>query len=259
MAAKYQLVLIRHGESQWNVDNKFTGWHDVPLSVKGEHESHDAGQVLREAGFKFDLAYTSVLKRAIKTLWNILEETDLMWIPVVRSWRLNERHYGALTGLNKQETVDQHGIEKVMIWRRSYATPPPPLESDSVYYPGNDPKYADVPTELLPFAESLATTGERVLPYWEQIITPSIKDGKKVVIAAHGNSLRALVKHLDNIPEDAITGLNIPTGVPLVYDLDENFQPVPHKDAIAPLSGHYIGNQDEIKSRIAGVANQTKA
>ncbi|RLN77590.1 hypothetical protein BBJ28_00000447 [Nothophytophthora sp. Chile5] len=258
-AAKYQLVLIRHGESQWNVDNKFTGWHDVPLSAKGENESHDAGKVLKEAGFKFDLAYTSVLKRAIKTLWNILEETDLMWIPVVRSWRLNERHYGALTGLNKQETVDKHGIEKVMIWRRSYATPPPPLDAASEYYPGNDAKYADVPKELLPFAESLATTGERVLPYWEQTIIPSIKAGKKIVIAAHGNSLRALVKHLDNIPEDTITGLNIPTGVPLVYDLDENFKPVPHPDAIAPLSAYYVGNQEEIKARIAGVANQTKA
>ncbi|KAI9919271.1 hypothetical protein PsorP6_017759 [Peronosclerospora sorghi] len=255
----YQLVLIRHGESQWNVDNKFTGWHDVPLSAKGELESREAGKVLQEGGWKFDVAYTSVLKRAIKTLWNILEATDLMWIPVIRSWRLNERHYGALTGLNKQETVDQHGIDKVMIWRRSYATPPPPLDAESPYYPGNDPKYADVPKALLPFAESLATTGERVLPYWEQTILPSIKEGKKVLIAAHGNSLRALVKHLDNIPENAITGLNIPTGVPLVYDLDENMKPVPHKDAIAPLSGYYIGNQDEIKARIAGVANQTKA
>lgn len=173
MAAKYHIVLIRHGESQWNVDNRFTGWHDVQLSIKGEQESHDAGKVLKAAGFRFDLAYTSVLKRAIKTLWNILEEMDLMWIPVIRSWRLNERHYGLLTGLNKQETVDQHGIDKVLIWRRSYATPPPPLDATSEYYPGNDLKYANVPKELLPFAESLATTGERVLPYWEQTIIPS--------------------------------------------------------------------------------------
>ncbi|DAZ97288.1 TPA: hypothetical protein N0F65_009821 [Lagenidium giganteum] len=259
MAAKYQLVLIRHGESQWNVDNRFTGWYDVPLSATGEKESHHAGTVLKEAGFKFDLAFTSVLKRAIKTLWNILEETDLMWIPVERSWRLNERHYGALQGLNKQETVDKHGIDQVMVWRRSYAIPPPELDATSEYYPGNDPKYADVPKELLPFTESLKTTGERVLPYWDNTIVPAIKSGKRVLIAAHGNSLRALVKHLDNISEDTITGLNIPTGVPLVYDLDENMRPVPHPDAIGPLSGRYVGNQEEIKARIAGVANQTKA
>lgn len=226
--------------------------------MTGENESHEAGKVLKSAGFVFDLAYTSVLKRAIKTLWNILEEIDLMWIPVNRSWRLNERHYGALTGLNKQETVEKHGLDQVMVWRRSYAIPPPALDASSPYYPGNDVKYADVPKEELPFTESLKTTGERVLPYWNDVIVPSIKEGKKIIIAAHGNSLRALVKHLDNIPEDSITGLNIPTGVPLVYDLDENFKPVPHADAIAPLTGRYVGNQEEIKARIAGVANQTK-
>ncbi|GLD94806.1 hypothetical protein PINS_up003431 [Pythium insidiosum] len=230
-----------------------------PLSATGEKESHDAGKVLKEHGFQFDMAYTSVLKRAIKTLWNILEEMDRMWIPVVRSWRLNERHYGALTGLNKQETVDKHGIDQVMVWRRSYAIPPPALDDASAYYPGNDVKYADVDKAELPFTESLKTTGDRVVPYWENTIIPSIKAGKKIIIAAHGNSLRALVKHLDNIAEDKITGLNIPTGVPLVYDLDENFKPIPHPDAIAPLTGRYVGNQEEIKARIAGVANQTKA
>ncbi|CAK4674168.1 hypothetical protein LEN26_014081 [Aphanomyces euteiches] len=259
MAAKYQIVLIRHGESQWNVDNKFTGWHDVPLSAAGEKESHEAGKVLKAAGFKFDVAYTSKLKRAIKTLWNVLEELDLMWIPVHRSWKLNERHYGALQGLNKQDTVAKYGIDQVMVWRRSYDIPPPALDESSEYYPGNDPKYADVPREELPFTESLATTKLRVLPYWNEVIIPSIKEGKKVLIAAHGNSLRALVQYLDDISSDAITGLNIPTGVPLVYDLDEDFKPVAHPLAIGPLSGHYVGNQDEIRARIAGVANQTKA
>ncbi|ETV70922.1 hypothetical protein H257_13674 [Aphanomyces astaci] len=259
MPGKYQIVLIRHGESQWNVDNRFTGWHDVPLSAVGEKESHDAGKALKVAGFSFDVAYTSVLKRAIKTCWNTLEELDLMWIPVNRSWKLNERHYGALQGLNKQDTVAKYGLDQVMVWRRSYSTPPPALDASSEYYPGNDPKYADVPREELPFTESLATTKLRVVPYWNDVIVPSIKAGKKVLIVAHGNSLRALVQHLDNISEDTITGLNIPTGVPLVYDLDENFHPIVHEHAIAPLSGHYVGNQEEIRNRIAGVANQTKA
>ncbi|KAF0700706.1 Aste57867_8760 [Aphanomyces stellatus] len=256
---KYQIVLIRHGESQWNVDNKFTGWHDVPLSEAGEKESHDAGKVLKAAGYHFDVAYTSKLKRAIKTCWNVLEELDLMWIPVNRSWKLNERHYGALQGLNKQDTVAKYGIDQVMVWRRSYDIPPPALDASSEYYPGNDPKYADVPREELPFTESLDTTKIRVVPYWDQVIVPAIKEGKKIVIVAHGNSLRALVQHLDNISKDTITGLNIPTGVPLVYDLDENFKPIRHELAIEPLSGHYVGNQEEIRARIAGVANQTKA
>ncbi|RHY34642.1 hypothetical protein DYB32_000790 [Aphanomyces invadans] len=182
-----------------------------------------------------------------------------MWIPVNRSWKLNERHYGALQGLNKQDTVAKYGIDQVMVWRRSYSTPPPALDASSEYYPGNDPKYADVPREELPFTESLATTKVRVVPYWNDVIVPSMKAGKKVLIVAHGNSLRALVQHLDNISEDTITGLNIPTGVPLVYDLDENFKPIVHEHAISPLSGHYVGNQVEIRGRIAGVANQTKA
>lgn len=186
-----------------------------------------------------------------------MEEMDLMWIPVIRNWRLNERHYGALQGLNKQETVDKHGMDQVMIWRRSYADPPPALDESSEYYPGNDPKYAVVAKELLPHCESLKTTSERFLPYWQEQIVPSIKDGKRLIIVAHGNSLRALVKHLDNIPDDKITGLNIPTGVPLVYDLDENLQPIPHELAIAPLSGQYLGNQSEIRGRIENVANQT--
>ncbi|KAL0590220.1 hypothetical protein ABG067_001865 [Albugo candida] len=256
--AKYQLVLIRHGESEWNVQNLFTGWCDVPLSSKGEDESRDAGKLLKDAGFVFDFAYTSVLKRAIKTLWNVLEEMNLMWIPTVSSWTLNERHYGSLTGLNKQETVDKHGLEQVMIWRRSFAIPPPPLDQTSEYYPGKDIKYQNIPREKLPLSESLKTTGERVLPFWRDTIVPSIQSGKRVLIAAHGNSLRALVQRLDQIPENVITGLNIPTGIPLVYDLDENMRPIPHPDAIAPLSGRYIGDLEDVRARIAGVANQTK-
>lgn len=256
--AKYQVVLIRHGESEWNLKNIFTGWFDAPLSTKGESEAQSAGQLLAKEGFKFDMAYTSVLKRAIRTLWYIMEEMDLMWIPVTRSWKLNERHYGALQGLNKQETVEKHGMDQVMIWRRSYAIPPPALDESSPYYPGNDPKYADVPKEDLPKTESLKITGERVVPYWDNEIAPQIKAGKRILIAAHGNSLRALVKQLDNISEDVITGLNIPTGVPLVYDLDENLKPIKHADSIGPLSGRYVGNQDDIRARIEGVANQTK-
>mmetsp|Transcript_8488 Transcript_8488/g.11127 ORF Transcript_8488/g.11127 Transcript_8488/m.11127 type:complete len:285 (+) Transcript_8488:108-962(+) len=257
-ANKHTLVLIRHGESQWNMENRFTGWYDIQLSEKGEGEAKAAGKLLAEEGFKFDLAYTSYLKRAIKTLWFTMEAVDQMHIPVVNAWQLNERHYGALTGLNKQETVDKHGKDQVLVWRRSYDIPPPPLEETSEHYPFNDPKYSALDKSECPLTESLKITLDRVLPYWEEKIVPEIKSGKNVVIAAHGNSLRALVKHLDNISEDTITGLNIPTAVPLVYELDDDMKPIPHPDGIAPLTGRYVGNQEDIKARILGVANQTK-
>uniref|UniRef100_A0AAV1UED3 Phosphoglycerate mutase n=1 Tax=Peronospora matthiolae TaxID=2874970 RepID=A0AAV1UED3_9STRA len=257
-ASKHTLVLIRHGESVWNKQNLFTGWYDVQLSDKGNQEAAAAGQLLKQEGFTFDVAYTSYLKRAIRTLWHVLEQTDQMWIPVHKTWRLNERHYGALTGLDKQATVEKHGAEKVLEWRRSYDIPPPELDPASEFYPGNDVKYRAVPKAQLPLAESLELTAARVLPEWHNTIVPSIKAGKNVVIAAHGNSLRALVKHLDDISEDEITGLNIPTGAPLVYHLDEDLKPVPHQDAIAPLSAFYLGDQDEIRNRILGVKNQTK-
>lgn len=248
--APIKLVLIRHGESQWNQENRFTGWADVPLSAKGIEEATQGGKLLKEAGFSFDIAYTSRLKRAIKTLWLALEELDLMWIPVVRSWRLNERHYGALQGLNKAETAQQYGDEQVLIWRRSFDTLPPELTTDSEYYPGNDPRYADLNSEQWPKAESLKTTIERVLPYWENTIAPDLKAGKKVLIAAHGNSIRALVKYLDHVSEDDIVGLNIPTGVPLVYEFDENLTPLRH---------YYLGDQDELASKMAAVAQQGSA
>eukprot|EP00639_Heterosigma_akashiwo_P017287 CAMPEP_0206385876 /NCGR_PEP_ID=MMETSP0294-20121207/15559_1 /ASSEMBLY_ACC=CAM_ASM_000327 /TAXON_ID=39354 /ORGANISM="Heterosigma akashiwo, Strain CCMP2393" /LENGTH=305 /DNA_ID=CAMNT_0053836717 /DNA_START=74 /DNA_END=991 /DNA_ORIENTATION=- len=256
--AKYKVVLIRHGESTWNQANKFTGWEDVPLSAKGVEEAKAGGKIMKELGYTFDLAYTSLLKRAINTLWLGLEELDLMWIPVKRSWRLNERHYGALTGLDKQETVDKHGIEQVTVWRRSYDIPPPPLDKASPYYPGNDRRYKDLPEEDLPVCESLLTTKERFMPVWEDEIVPDIKAGKRLLISAHGNTLRALVQHLDDIPSDVICELNIPTAVPLVYELDENLKPIPHPDAIAPLKGHYLGDQTAIRARIEGVKNQTK-
>lgn len=254
---KYQVVIIRHGESTWNDENKFTGWVDCPLSEKGLKEAKEAGKALKAANFVFDLAYTSVLRRAIHTLWLGLEELDLMWIPVKKSWRLNERHYGALQGLNKKETVAKHGIDQVNIWRRSYDIPPPPLDASSEYYPGNDPKYADVPKSELPFTESLKTTKERFLPLWEKEIVPDIKAGKRIVIAAHGNTIRALVQHLDGISEAEICELNVPTGVPLIYDLDADMKPVPHPDAIKPLQGHYLGDQEAIRAKILGVAAQT--
>lgn len=258
MKHTHTLVLIRHGESEWNKQNLFTGWYDVQLSAKGNEEAAAAGQLLKKEGYAFDVAYTSYLKRAIRTLWHVLEQSDQMWIPVFKTWRLNERHYGALTGLDKQATVDKHGAEKVLEWRRSYNIPPPDLDTASEYYPGNDVRYKDVSKNDLPLAESLELTAARVLPEWARTIVPNIRSGKNVLIAAHGNSLRALVKHLDNISEDEITGLNIPTGVPLVYHLDENLKPIPHKDAIAPLKAFYLGNQDEIRARILGVKNQTK-
>jgi len=240
------------------MENRFTGWYDICLSEKGEGEAKAAGEILRQHGFKFDLAFTSYLKRAIKTLWLTLEATDHMYIPVRNAWQLNERHYGGLTGLDKQETVDKHGKEQVMVWRRSYDIPPPPIDVNSPHNPRLDPKYAHLADKDCPLTESLALTLDRVLPYFQSTIAPEIKSGKNIVIAAHGNSLRALVKHLDGISEAEITGLNIPTAVPLVYELDDNLRPIPHPDAIAPLKGRYLGNQDDIRARILGVANQTK-
>lgn len=246
----YKLVLLRHGESTWNKENKFTGWTDVDLSEKGLSETKKAGKVLLKEGYTFDVAFTSVLKRAIRTLWITLDEMDLMWIPVYRSWRLNERHYGALQGLNKAETAAKFGDEQVLIWRRSYDTPPPKLEPTDERYPGNDPRYADLTKDELPLTECLKNTVERFLPYWHEEIAPVVKSGKKVIIAAHGNSLRALVKYLDNISDEDILKLNIPTGLPLVYELDENLK---------PLKSYYLGDPEEVKKAMAAVAAQGKA
>jgi len=254
----HKLVLVRHGESTWNDLNIFTGWADAELNEKGKKEANEGAKYLKEAGYTFDVAYTSVLKRAIKTLWIILEELDLMYIPIVNTWRLNERHYGALQGLNKQETVDRHGKDQVLVWRRSYDIPPPELDESSEWYPGNDPRYTGVDKSDLPKTESLKLTEDRFMPVWENEIAPAIKSGKKVLIAAHGNTLRALVKHLDNISSEEITGLNIPTGVPLVYELDDDLNVIPSADAIAPLQGYYLGDQDDIKARIGAVIAQTK-
>jgi 2,3-bisphosphoglycerate-dependent phosphoglycerate mutase len=251
----YKLVLIRHGESVWNKENRFTGWTDVDLSDKGMQEAADGGKLLKAEGFTFDIAYTSVLKRAIRTLWIVQEQMDLLWIPVSKSWRLNERHYGGLQGLNKSEMAAKFGDEQVHIWRRSYDVPPPALEKTDPRYPGNDPRYKNLKAEELPLTEDLKATVARVLPYWNQTITPVIKSGKKVVIAAHGNSLRALVKHLDNIPESEIVSLNIPTGIPVVYELDANLKPVEFK----PLLSRCLGDQEKIKAAMASVANQGKA
>mmetsp|Transcript_9741 Transcript_9741/g.11355 ORF Transcript_9741/g.11355 Transcript_9741/m.11355 type:complete len:312 (-) Transcript_9741:326-1261(-) len=258
LCMKYTLVLVRHGESTWNKENLFTGWADCPLSEKGIEEATAGGKLLKEGGYEFDVAYTSTLKRAIKTLWIVLEQMDLMYIPIVNTWRLNERHYGALQGLNKQETVDKYGKDQVLVWRRSYDIPPPDLDESSEHYPGNDPRYTNVDKADLPFAESLKLTEERFMVDWHNTLIPEIKSGKKILIAAHGNTLRALVKHLDNISEDEITGLNIPTGVPLVYELDEDMKPIPNADAIAPLQGKYLGDLDEVKARIGAVVAQTK-
>jgi len=247
--AVMKLVLVRHGESSWNKENKFTGWTDVDLSEKGRHEAGDAGEVLKAQGYTFDVAYTSVLKRAIRTLWIILDIMDLMWIPVHRSWRLNERHYGGLQGLNKSETARKYGEEKVLIWRRSYDICPPVLEKTDERYPGNDSRYKDLNETELPVTESLESTVKRFLPYWKDTIVPQIKDAKKVMIAAHGNSLRALVKHLDNVSEDEIIKLNIPTGIPLVYELDEQLKPIKH---------YYLGDPQAIKKAADAVANQGK-
>lgn len=258
LCMKHTLVLLRHGESTWNKENRFTGWVDCPLSDQGEEEAVSGGRLMREEGFDFDLAYTSTLKRAIKTLWLALEEMDAMYIPVVNSWRFNERHYGALQGLNKQETVDKHGKDQVLIWRRSYDIPPPPVDKSSPYFPGNDPIYKNVDPDILPLTESLKLTEERFIEYWHDTISPEIKSGKTILIAAHGNTLRALVKHLDDISSDEITGLNIPTGVPLVYRLDEDLKPIPHEEGIAPLTGRYLGNREDVIARIGAVMAQTK-
>ncbi len=246
----YTLVLIRHGESTWNKENRFTGWKDVPLSERGHEEAAAAGRLLRDEGFAFDEAYTSVLKRAIRTLWYVMEEMDLMWIPVVRSWKLNERHYGALQGLNKAETAAEHGEDQVKIWRRSYDVPPPALEKSDERYPGHDPRYVGLSDAELPATECLKDTVERVVPYWDEEIAPKIKAGKKLLIAAHGNSLRALVKHLDEISDDDIVGVNIPTGMPLVYELDADLKPISKK---------YLGDPAAVEAAMAAVAAQGKA
>lgn len=246
----YKLVLLRHGESQWNMENRFTGWADVDLTDKGKGEAKAAGELLKNEGFTFDKAFTSFQKRAIRTLWIALDGMDLMWIPVERSWKLNERFYGGLTGMNKAETAKKYGDDQVLIWRRSYDIPPPELDKSSEYYPGNDPRYASLTDEELPTTECLKDTVARVVPYWESTIAPEIKAGKNLVIAAHGNSLRALVKYLDEMSEEDILKLNIPTGVPLVYELDENLK---------PIKNYYLGDQEALAAKLQAVANQGKA
>ena len=246
----YKLVLLRHGQSTWNLENRFTGWTDVGLTEQGMAEAHEAGRLLREGGYEFDVAYTSVLKRAIKTLWVVLEEMDLEWLPVIRAWQLNERHYGDLQGLNKAETANKFGEELVHTWRRSYDIPPPDLDLDDERHPRFDPRYASLSTEQLPATESLKITLERVLPYWHEVLVPEIKAGKRLLVAAHGNSLRALVKYLDDISDEEIPGLNIPTGVPLIYELDEN---------IEAIKSYYLGDPEEIAKKAAAVAAQGKA
>ncbi len=245
-----KLVLLRHGQSQWNKENRFTGWTDVDLDETGRAEAKSAGQVLKNEGYTFDVAFTSVLKRAIRTLWTVMDEMDLMWIPVYRNWRLNERHYGALQGLNKAETAQKFGDDQVKIWRRSYDVPPPPLEASDERYPGHDRRYADLTKEELPLTECLKDTVARFLPYYHETIVPQIKAGKRVIIAAHGNSLRALVKYLDNMSDEEVIALNIPTGVPLVYELDDDLKVIRH---------YYLGDQEKIAAAMQAVANQGKA
>ena len=245
----HKLVLLRHGQSQWNLENRFTGWADVDLTAQGVEEANKAGKLLKAEGFHFDVAYTSVLQRAIRTLWIVMDNMDLMWIPVYRSWRLNERHYGALQGLNKQETAAKYGADQVKIWRRSYATPPPALEKGDNRLLDNDPRYSLVPSKDLPLTEALKHTVTRFLPYWKETIVPSLQSGKKVLICAHGNSLRALVKHLNNMSEKAITELNIPTGIPLVYELNHDLTPKTH---------YYLGDAEAVKKAIDAVVNQGK-
>lgn len=245
----YKLVFVRHGQSTWNLENRFTGWTDVGLSEQGVEEARAGAALLKEEGYIFDVAFTSVLKRAIKTLWIILEEMDLMWIPVHNSWRLNERHYGALQGLNKMEMVERYGPEQVHIWRRSYDVPPPPLDPDDERFPGRDPRYAALAPHELPRTESLKDTLARTLPYWHEAIAPAIRSGKRVLVAAHGNSIRALVKYLDNISDQEITELNIPTGIPLVYELDGELKPIRH---------YYLGDPEMVAKAAAAVAAQTR-
>ena len=245
----YKVVLLRHGQSTWNQENRFTGWHDVDLSEQGRAEAHEAGRLLKDGGYTFDLAFTSVLKRAIKTLDIALDEMDRLWIPVTKHWRLNERHYGALQGLNKSETAAKHGEEQVKIWRRSYDIPPPPLSPDDERYPGRDPRYTDLKSGEIPASESLKDTVARFLPYWHDTIAPAIESGTRVLIAAHGNSLRALVKYLDGVSDQDIVELNIPTGIPLVYELDDQLKPLRH---------YYLGDPDAVAAAAAAVAQQGK-
>jgi 2,3-bisphosphoglycerate-dependent phosphoglycerate mutase len=244
-----KLVLLRHGESTWNKENRFTGWTDVDLSEKGREEAVEAGRLLLREGFVFDVAFTSVLRRAIKTLWLALEEMDLMWLPIHNSWRLNERHYGALQGLNKAETAEKHGMEQVKIWRRSYDIRPPALTKDDERYPGKDPRYAHLKPDEVPQTEALKDTVARFLPYWHETIAPAVREGRRVIIAAHGNSLRALVKYLDNISDTDIVGLNIPTGIPLVYEVD---------DDLKPIRSYYLGDQAAVEKAAQAVADQAK-
>jgi 2,3-bisphosphoglycerate-dependent phosphoglycerate mutase len=246
----YKLVLLRHGESVWNRENRFTGWTDVDLSAAGLEEARAAGRQLRGEGYGFDIAFTSVLKRAIRTLWLALDEMDLMWLPVEKSWRLNERHYGALQGLNKAETAAKFGDEQVLAWRRSYDTPPPALAEDDPRHAARDPRYSGLAGDEVPLTECLKDTVARVLPYWNSAVAPAVRAGRRVLVAAHGNSLRALVKYLDDISDRDIVGLNIPTGVPLVYELDRELRPLRH---------YYLGKADEVAQRVAAVAAQGKA
>ena len=246
----HKVVLLRHGESVWNRENLYTGWTDVDLSEKGVHEAKEGGRVLKEQGFSFEIAYTSVLKRAIRTLWLVLDEMDLMWIPVVRDWRLNERHYGALQGLNKAQTAREFGEQQVKVWRRSYDIRPPALEESDPRYPAHDPRYQGLTKDQLPLTECLKDTVARFLPCWLEVIAPTVRSGQRVVIAAHGNSLRALVKYLDNIPDQDIVELNIPTGMPLVYELD---------DGLKPTNRYYLGDPEKVKAAMEAVASQGKA
>ena len=246
----HTLVLLRHGQSTWNLENRFTGWTDVDLTPQGAAEARESARLLRAEGLGFDEAYTSVLKRAIRTLWIVLDEMDLMWIPVHRSWRLNERHYGALQGLNKAQTSEKYGEEQVRLWRRSYAVPPPPLDPDDPRHPSGDPRYATVPPAELPRGESLADTVARFLPAWHETIAPRVRAGRRVLVTAHGNSLRALVKYLDGMGEDEVVGLNIPTGVPLVYELDRDLRPIGRR---------YLGDPEAIRKAAEAVANQAQS
>ncbi len=246
----YKIVLMRHGESQWNLENRFTGWSDVDITETGRQQAWDARNLLKAEGYQFDVAYVSVLKRAIRTLWTALDAMDMMYLPVIKNWRLNERHYGALQGLNKSETAAQYGEEQVLIWRRAYAIAPNPLSLDDERHPRFDPRYAGLTAQELPATECLKDTVARVIPLWEESIAPDIKAGKKVLITAHGNSLRALIKYLEDMSEEEILKLNIPTGQPLVYELDANLKPIKH---------YYLGNQEEIAAALAAVAAQGKA
>lgn len=246
----HKLVLIRHGESTWNQENRFTGWTDVDLNAKGLGEAKAAGQLLKKEGYSFDRSFVSVLKRALRTNWMILDELDELWIPIERSWRLNERHYGSLQGLNKAETATKFGDDQVLIWRRSYDVPPPALEKSDERFPGHDPRYKDIPEKELPMTECLKDTVDRVLPYWHSEIAPAVKRGERVLVTAHGNTLRAIVKYFDNLSEEEVLALNIPTGIPLVYELDDSLQPIRH---------YYLGDQEAIAAAAAAVASQGKA